>query len=194
MNVHGIGTKQYTDVKELIDDWRSKYNYRRPKLYDDNIDKGLDSKRYFQKLFIWKNGRALSKSKQELINGFWKKKKVLLSLRNSSSLDQFQIAFNLSESACIWKTFLLHIVRPDKYPIYDQHVYRAYMFIDTGQIQEIPASSKQKYDHYLNHYLPWFDGVRKANPSNTVKQIDEALFAYGKALKVISKLPSQVYA
>lgn len=194
MKVHGFGTKQYTDVKELIDDWRSKYNYRRPKLYDGNIDKGLDSKRYFQKLFIWKNGRALSKSKQELINGFWKKKKVLLSLRNGSSLDQFEIAFNPSESSCIWKTFLLHIVRPDVYPIYDQHVYRAYMSIDTGQIQEISNKDEEKYNHYKNHYLPWFEKILRTNPSYTVKQIDEALFAYGKALKVISKLPSQVYA
>ncbi|MBK7344264.1 MAG: hypothetical protein IPJ06_14940 [Saprospiraceae bacterium] len=132
MNVHGIGTKRYSNIKEIIKDWQPVYKYRRPELYEDNIGNGLDSKEYFQKLFNWKNGRKLSKSKQELINRFWKKKSVLLSLRDNIDMVQFVAEFNPGKNACIWKLFLLHIDRPDEYPIYDQHVYRAYEFIETG--------------------------------------------------------------
>lgn len=193
MNAHRIGTKQYTDIKELIDDWQPLYKYRRPDLYIENIGNGLDSKGYFQKLFNWKNGRKLSDSKQKLIDGFWKKKSVLLSLRDNIDMDQFVAEFNPGKNACIWKLYLLHIVRPDEYPIYDQHVYRAYMFIETGQIQEISNKDEEKYDHYSESYMPWFESVRKQCLEYSVKHIDEALFAYGKALKAISKLPHQIY-
>ena len=50
--------------------------------------------------------------------------------------------------------FNLHIMHPDEYPIFDQNVYRAMHYMQTGTIKEIPSKDRDKQSSYINEYLP----------------------------------------
>ncbi len=82
----------------------------------------------------------------------------------------------------IWKIFLLHIIKPHEFPIYDQHVYRAYKYIEKNTIEEISNVNRNKYQNYLNQYLVFFDELKLKAKECESKEIDEALWAFGKIL------------
>ena len=77
-------------------------------------------------------------------------------------------------------TFILHIVNPFVYPLYDQHVDRAMRSL-TG-LQEY--DKKPSFNSYLR-YKDFFNTLKQENEINTIKPLDEALWAYGKSLKVL---------
>ena len=45
---------------------------------------------------------------------------------------------------------------PDKYPIFDQNVYRAMHYLQTGIIEEIPSKNIDKQMAYINEYAPFY--------------------------------------
>jgi len=57
----------------------------------------------------------------------------------------------------IWKIFLLHIIDPKRYPIFDQHVYRAYDFLTKNKTIGILSSNKRKEDIYFSEYISFFN-------------------------------------
>lgn len=129
--------------KQFIEDWSNHYDYGMEDYYSNNIDKGLDSYENFLLLFQWKNGMPkISKKKQVIVNGFWDNKSVLKTLRKNFSWELFETTFNPSSSSAIWKIFLLHIVDKNKFPIFDQHVYRFHKYYNESIIEEIPYRTK----------------------------------------------------
>ena len=78
------------------------------------------------------------------------------------------------------QNFLLHIIDPDKFPIFYQHVYRAYNFLVNRSIKEISDSNKAKLICY-DQYSKFFNKLK--SESNDPRKIDKALWAFGKFLK-----------
>ena len=94
---------------------------------------------------------------------------------DSINLEEFK------DISAVWRIFLLHIIKPNLYPIYDQHIHRAFNFIHDEKWFEISNTipDKKKLEFYFNEYLPF---VQKLNYPN-LKALDEAFFAFGQYLK-----------
>ena len=76
--------------------------------------------------------------------------------------------------------FLLHIIRPEEYPIFDIHVYRAYTFITNGKSDELANyNNPKKYILYKERYLPFYSSLT-ALSGCSLTDIDKALWAFGK--------------
>lgn len=184
-----IRIEGFTNPKEFVEKWSSLYTYGNEEKYHQNIDSVLESKHSFLELFKWKNGtgNTISKSKSVTVEGFWSRKDLLIELRNNFSWDLFESEFKPIKTHNIWKLFLLHLVKPDYFPIYDQHVYRFYHFHKTGKIEEIPTNHKERYLGYKDDYLYWFNSIKKSYDLNA-KKMDESFFSYGQCLKNIKHL------
>lgn len=80
----------------------------------------------------------------------------------------------------IWTLFVLHCFYPRIYPLYDQHVYRAYMYmVSNGKITTIMAPNS--WDKYID-YKRFFDNLL-IEIDIEFWELDRALWAYGKELK-----------
>jgi hypothetical protein len=78
----------------------------------------------------------------------------------------------------IWRIFWLHCWQPKRFPIFDQHVHRAMVFIEEQRLEELPTGENEKVGLYIDRYLPFhrrFEGEQRS--------VDKALWFYGKFLK-----------
>lgn len=80
----------------------------------------------------------------------------------------------------IWALFILHCYYPEEYPLYDQHVYRAYRYHETnGQVNTATASNSWKeYAKYRAFFLDL-----KEKHGYQYWLLDRGLWAYGKEIK-----------
>jgi hypothetical protein len=143
MNDLPILKEAFVSASEFIDFWSRKYYYKNEYLYDDNIGKELTVERIW-KLFLWKNGRPLSKKKEISVKNNFIDENILIP--DSSG---FITTYLNRPGGAIWRIFWLHCHRPDAYPIYDQHVHRAMARINGWQDPEIPYYNKKKVDEAL---------------------------------------------
>ena len=176
------------DFTVFVGSWSKRYSYAQESKYSEHIGLALKKKDSFLRLFEWKNGTGdnIAKNKLKSIEGYWEKRTVLLSLRNEFDWHRFEVSFMPHESATVWKIFLLHLVKPLEFPIFDQHVYRAFNFNQNLIIKELPNKKQDVWDTYTLKYFPWFKKMKQSHSLNP-KRMDEALFAYGKHLKAIAK-------
>ncbi|MDD4239569.1 MAG: hypothetical protein PHT62_13610, partial [Desulfotomaculaceae bacterium] len=80
----------------------------------------------------------------------------------------------------IWALFVMHCFYPQTYPLFDQHVYRAYRSIVTLQ-KECPVSTCTAwadYTGYRNFFLAQVEAVVLP-----YWEVDRALWAFGKHIK-----------
>jgi len=84
----------------------------------------------------------------------------------------------------IWGLFILHSIYPRIYPLYDQHVYRAYKRIANSDIA-LPSVASKSWSEYCK-YRTFFNQLVSKEKCSPIK-IDRALWAYGKYLKVVDK-------
>lgn len=93
-------------------------------------------------------------------------------------VEEFKVAFK--PMSAVWKIFLLHLIKPEYYPIYDQHIHRAYLYIHQKDYSDIKntISNIAKEDFYFKKYLEFVHSIEGCS----LKQIDEALFAFGRFL------------
>ncbi|MCT3661373.1 hypothetical protein HZP71_11770 [Elizabethkingia anophelis] len=125
-------------------------------------------------LYIWKNGMNLSAKKLEILE-----KKILLKLDIINDLksqylpilDSFLEEFQ--EVSFVWKIFLLHIINPNTYPIYDQHIHRAFNYLQSENNYNQHVTQNE---FYFNHYLPFI----RLKKIDNLKKLDEAFFAFGQ--------------
>jgi hypothetical protein len=160
---YSILIKGFDKPIDFVDTWSKKYSYPDEYKYDDNITRVLDDWSYFLELFRWKNGYRdnIYKKKLEVIEGFYDKVDVLRNLKSNFSWEIFETEFEPTKSSPIWKIFLLHLIDPKAFPIYDQHVFRFYYFVKTGVISEISTNLKFLYNGYKNDYIDWFNQLQK---------------------------------
>lgn len=89
----------------------------------------------------------------------------------------------------VWAIFAAHCYLPEIYPLYDQHVYRAYKALQTDNC-ELPDTSPTTWQEYLN-YVAFF---RKQMVVAELSQADcdKALWAFGKDLKLRKQRSNRV--
>jgi len=166
----------------FVDFWADLYGYKSEHFYDDNIHNPLFTSADITQLYHWKNGSVLSQYKEKAL-----RTKVLLKLdiinklKSKFCMETFQSEFETMST--IWKIFLLHIIVPEQYPIFDQHVYRAFHYLKENCIQEIPDKDPEKEKIYFESYVPFFNNLAEKNTEFSRKRIDEAIWSFGKFLK-----------
>jgi hypothetical protein len=161
------------DNASFLQHWSTKYRFKEEDewKYTENIGKPLTQKS-LRELFEWKNGMA----------NIAEKKVQSIASNYPVEFEGDQVARYLSHrqpGSAIWNIFYLHCLSPQEWPIFDQHVFRAMHYMKTGEIREIPTTSKGKYASYLTDYIPFW----KSFESSEARRIDMALFAHGKFLK-----------
>jgi len=183
MNIPILKSHQLASYSEFIQFWSTYYDYTLEELYNTRIGLQQFTQTDIEKLFEWKNGMELSERKRkslkdnvldklDLINRYKQQEKF--------NLDEFKKVFK--SMSAVWKIYLLHLIKPDYYPIYDQHIHRAYLYIhhqDYSQLKNT-ISNKAKENFYFTYYLNFVHSIDGCS----LKQIDEALFSFGRFLNV----------
>jgi hypothetical protein len=101
------------------------------------------------------------------------------------------------ELSDMWKTvvipaFLLHVARPDRLPIIDQHTVRAFLALTRGEVVDKPTINWDLWRDYVDFFQK---AVVAAGYDRDLKErcyVDRALFAWGKSLKAVAGLKSDV--
>ena len=96
----------------------------------------------------------------------------------------------------MWNTvvipaFLLHVARPDRLPIIDQHTVRAFLALTRGKIFEKPTITWNLWDEYVNFFQDAIEAVGYSPNIEDRCKVDRALFAWGKSLKGTPPPPQQ---
>lgn len=160
-------------IEQFVDYWSRQYKYSPPeKLYVLNIGKPL-TEQSIMELFEWKNGMPLSESKKDSI-------KLNYKPEFTGNVEERYLNHKQPGGA-IWNIFYLHCLDNNKWPIFDQHCYRAMMYIKERKIQKL-QNNAEKYYFYKNSYIDFFQSAAcLAEP----RKVDKALFAFGKFLKCV---------
>lgn len=166
-----------TQPEEFVRFWAPVYKYAGEDVYVADIGAELTPDRIFR-LFRWKNGGNLSEKKKASVQrNFVERRADLARFTGNYSARGFLEHF--PTGGAIWRVFWLHCHRPE-FPIYDQHVHRAMVYVQTGRIEEIASNDDAKINCYLDRYVQFhaefvgLDGGR---------EVDKALWAFGKFLK-----------
>ncbi len=154
-------------------------------LYSDNIGKTPTDER-IDALFIWKNGSKISKLKTKSIEDNYKKEPTPPDW-------EARYLNHKQKGGQIWNIFYLHILSKDdefkkdikcEYPIFDQHVYRSMCFMkkEKNPKELTLYNGEGKISEYNNKYRDFYAGI-KETVGDENREIDKALFAFGKAIK-----------
>jgi hypothetical protein len=176
------------DIGEFVNHWSSKYNDPLKKKYDNYIGKPLTEESR-QSFFEWKNGGSLSKAKLASIQ-----KNYPLWFEGNTDAKEERYLKEDQEGGPIWNIFYLHCLEPKKWPIFDQHTFRAMRYIKAGRIVEIGKKKKQIYQSY-REYLKFLKAVKSQlhknqpckNEVEELRKLDKAFYAFGKFLKTADK-------
>ncbi len=152
MNNYQIVIGGYNSPKDFIKIWAKRYQYPNYEKYSAHIDKAISDSDSLIAMFEWKNGTGdkIAGLKSVVLSGFVTKKPKLEKLLQSPVLDwqAFEEEFEPQKSSAIWKIFLLRLLYPKQYPIFDQHVHRSFCFFTEGKIKELPKTLRQVYKIY----------------------------------------------
>ena len=169
-------------LEEFISFWSKLYAYDNAVLYNKIHHKVL-SEKDIKDLYQWKNGMKLSQAKENSLDTkIIKKIKIINSLRAIAKIDLDYFLKEFKEVSVVWKVFLLHIISPSIYPIYDQHIHRAYRFMHNEASDGIKASMNEgtKLKFYIEEYYPFVNESKIKN----LKKMDEAFFAFGQFINL----------
>lgn len=160
--------------REFVEYWADRYEDKRPHLYVPHIGKPLNAARTWD-LFEWKNGGPIAEKKRASIQrNYIDAKPVPPRPGNDTDL----IKFIRQPGGAIWRIFWLHCHDHARYPIFDQHVYRA-MKVILGGPAEIPERNPAKAEAYVREYLPFHASFRTKDK----RKLDKALWSFGKHMK-----------
>ncbi len=179
-----LDKKEINDLNKFIDYWAKLYklnsDFDKEMLYTETIGKTQFTDSDINKLFKWKNQMKLSDKKQKSLNDkILSKIDFINNLKQSDEIKKDEFLEHFKPVSAVWKLFLLHTIKPEKYPIYDQHVHRCYNIIKGLPFDTINAELKEKVkiEFYFNDYLPFIQEVSK---KIEMKKIDEALVSFGQ--------------
>jgi len=136
------------------------------------------------KLWLWKMGEYFFGIFQEQVRLTKEKKEDILEFRKSNP--DYEVLYNFSRkffpAGLIYPIFLMHICKPEEYPIFDQHVFRAFSFITRKEMIDRPESIKDYW-----RYRDFVFSVHK-NYEISLREIDKGLMAFGQFLTNPAKI------
>jgi hypothetical protein len=167
-----------TNEDDFVDFWSRQYSYDLEHLYDKNIKKVPLDENAVWALYKWKNGteEIAQKKKQSIANVYLPQLNKLPALK---SLQDGKTYLASLQGGAIWDIFWLHCINPELFPIFDQHTYRSMAKITDMAFQEIPSARPQKIHIYFDKYIPFTKHFKNVS----LRDLDKALFAYGRFLK-----------
>lgn len=182
-NLFIIQKQPCNSMTEFISHWRNLYSYFDDNRYKRNIDKVVFSPETLEELFHWKNGMTLKGSggKEKSLNEkILKRTEIINQYKKAQTIDLYLFNDEFSDLSAVWRIFLLHIIKPSIYPIYDQHIHRTYNYLHNLDWRSINNTipNKTKLDFYYNTYLPYVQNLGVTD----LKAMDEAFFAFGQFL------------
>jgi len=164
--------------QEFVEFWGDHYNDPNEEKYAKNIARRPMTASSIRSLFEWKNGSALSNLKaQSIQRNFISRIGELQILPEDTDARVFLQRFQYGGP--IWRIFWLHLWQPSQYPIFDQHVYRAMSYLQTGEPKELLARDDEKLNTYLQEYLPFWQNFHEYNS----RQADRALWSFGRFIR-----------
>lgn len=182
MNLINLEFNEATNLNSFISAWSKLYSYSNEAIYNKSIVKETLTNTDIQNLYKWKNGMKLSVLKQKSLDTkIISKLSIINALKNDANLDIEYFKNEFRNISAVWKIFLLHIIKPNKYSIYDQHIHRAFLFIhkeDWSNISNTSINNKAKEQFYFDRYVPFIESQN----INDLKKLDEAFFAFGQFL------------
>jgi hypothetical protein len=178
-----------TSVLDFVDFWSSFIVLgKNDSFYSSRINKSSFNRNDIDKFYTWKNGMKINNHQQKGISVQFIKKNLTSINRLKKNFDLKTFNNTFKSISPIWQIFLLHLINPNQFPIFDQHVYRAHFYLMQKKIEEIPRSKKDILNYYHDSYLPFFITVAKDIPDK--RKIDQALglgqFLKSKYVKAIS--------
>lgn len=162
--------------RDFVQYWSRPYGDPNEPLYEAAIGQPLTAGRVMD-LFKWKNGGNLSSRKRASVqSNYVDRLEEVHELPEDTTAEEFLRTW--SKGGPIWRVFWLHCWAPDRFPILDQHVYRAAASICGWDEWELPSSQSAVIDRYLSHYLPFWASLESGD-----RDVDRALWAYGRFLR-----------
>lgn len=176
-------------------------------LKNDLTDKNI------KRLLRWKDPHWLT---EKILSGPKKDEdnpKVMKVLKELKSLNEFRYGQihedvflekikNIYPDGFIWRIFLLHICRPHEYPIADRYVFNAFSSLTEPKNRKTPKEWNVFKEYYFAYKEFFFTiaksaGIVTQEPKGyennifdiitRLKQVDNALFAYGQFLETYNK-------
>jgi len=180
---------------EFIAYWHKQYDFGNEDAYATVLSKDILTEEDIRLLFLWKNNmgkveKSMSGKKEVFLAKVNSRLEFLNELKRDFDLGRY-ISF-FGDLSAIWGITLLHVTSSGKYPIYDQHVHRAYRYLTTGDSSEISKYRPTIYRDYQDYYVPFFNSIRIDTPEFTEKQIDDALWAFGRFLSLYPDILPEV--
>lgn len=182
MNLSILYKKTNISLDLFTESWSKQYSFSNEAFYNSSISKKAFTVIDIQNLYVWKNGMKLSELKQKSLDDKIKSKlSIINEFKSNDEIDLNVFSKEFKNLSAVWKIFLLHLIKPNTYPIYDQHIHRTFLFIhneDWSNISNDTISNKDKETFYFVRYLPF---IQRSNVTD-LKQLDEAFFAFGQFL------------
>ncbi|MDG4945104.1 hypothetical protein NMK71_01640 [Weeksellaceae bacterium KMM 9713] len=166
--------KNTSSIEEFISFWSKQYHFTNMDFYTQNINKDQFTADDILELYTWKNGMRLSTQK---VNSIQEKVIPKLDIINKLKQDSTpNLDFFLQEFkslSFVWKIFLLHIISPETYPMYDQHIHRTFCFLHPDNPRILNA---KQHELYFDYYLDFI----KNEEIKDIREMDKAFFAFGQ--------------
>jgi hypothetical protein len=184
-----MNTPDPASPREFVEFWAQRYYDSHEDLYTTNINRP-PTEETLTALFKWKIGAWLfARALERTV-----KPRFLSRIEEARALPHDAGAFlkTFADGGAIYRIFWLHCWHPRRFPIYDQHVHRAMVFIQDGRVEELGEySDEAKIAKYLEWYIPFFEQFRDADISFNLeadgvpgRKVDRALMAFGQAFAV----------
>lgn len=138
-----------------------------------------------EELYTWKNGMNLSTKKDERVK--WIVSRIDIINQLELHFDEVLFTDTFGNLRPVWQIFLRHIIKPERWPIFDQHVYRAWRYM-VGMAANDEKKGKGMLSAYQKGYVPFFNELSATCPSTQRKDIDASLWAFGKFLNLYPNL------
>ena len=158
-------------------------------MYESNISVKPFTDEVIMNLFEWKNGGKLAELKRKSVerNYFPKKEHECVrraiqfpqsaSAEESGEFAKEFLTNDFKEGGEIWPIFWLHCCN-QRFPIYDQHVHRAMVFIEEGRTEDLNEFEGRKVEFYITRYLSFHRRF-----SGEQRKIDKAVHTFGRFIK-----------
>ena len=191
--------KKETKITDFINFWEKIYDnvnknikFRDNDYYWNNIGiKGENliplKQENIKPLFLWKNGKNLSKNKLNIVRKVQENIKKLNDFRKISEISwkHFDDFYNnvalecVKTTAPVFSLFIVHIAQPFKYPIIDQNVIRSFRYLSEGEKTEINPNN---YLKIYKNFIEFFNEILILSKLS-FRSVDKALWAFGRFLK-----------
>jgi hypothetical protein len=165
--------------------WADLYRDDREALYDNNISVKPFTETVIEELFVWKNGGKLSERKKKSVEENYSSNKEHegvkaaigfseIGVRDVQEFAKKFLTNDFVRGGAIWRIYWLHCCN-QSFPIYDQHVHRAMVYIERAQIEELAnCSDERQIELYHTQYIGFHQRL-----AGDQRKIDKALNIFG---------------